>query len=108
MKMPFFCSHWMLVKRLWIKAFWRIMLPSVLALVMAIAGVLEAEGRLRQGFFPARGSLYGTAILFSVLFGVSLWNTIHWGKEAEEYESNLKEADQIEKDRRRRSNWIER
>lgn len=46
--------------------------------------------------------------LFYILFGIRLRNTLRWAKEAEEYEVHLKEADEIEKECRRRSAWIER
>jgi uncharacterized membrane protein len=45
---------------------------------------------------------------FVVCLVVALWNTLRWSKEAEVYESELKEADEIEKERRRRSEWTER
>jgi uncharacterized membrane protein len=47
-------------------------------------------------------------IIFCVLFGIAFWNTLHWGKEAEEFEAELEEAAEIEKERRRRANWIVR
>lgn len=90
------------------KLFWRIVLPFVLAFLLAIAQVMEIEGRLQMSFFPDRGSLYTTIPLFCILFGIGLRNTLRWAKEAEEYEVHLKEADEIEKKRRRRSAWIER
>lgn len=90
------------------KLLWRIALPFVLAFVIAVVQILEMEGRLSRSFFPVRISLFGGAILFCVFFGIALRNALHWGKEAEEFESELKEADEIEKERRRRADWIVR
>lgn len=90
------------------KAFWRIILPFVLALVLAIVQIMEIEGRLRTDFFLGGVSLYGVAVLFCIFFGIAFRNTLRWAKEAEEYESSLREAAEIEKERRRRSTWIER
>jgi len=49
-----------------------------------------------------------SAATFVVCLVVALWNTLRWSKGAEAYESELKEADEIEKERRRRSEWNER
>jgi hypothetical protein len=90
------------------KLFWRIILPFILALVIAIVGVMDMNGRIRMGFFGGGGSLYGIAALFCVLLAISFWRTLGWGKEAEDFESHLKDAEEVERDRQRRSNWIER
>jgi hypothetical protein len=89
------------------KAFFRIILPFVLAILLGTAELLEMEGRVRTNFF--RPSLGMLAIpLFLVFLGIALRNTFRWSKEAEEYESDLKEAAEFERERRRRSTWIER
>ena len=53
-------------------------------------------------------SVYVSAATFVVCLVVALRNTLRWSKEAEVFESELREADKIEKERRRRSEWIER
>jgi hypothetical protein len=70
--------------------------------VIAVSETMEMLGR--RGRIP----FFILAISFCVFFGIALWNTLHWGKEADEFESELKEADEIEKERRRRANWIVR
>ncbi len=99
------------------RLFWRIILPFILALVIALSQMMEMLGRRGGGGgFPSdSGSLLWAHISFCILvisfcvfFGIALRNTLHWGKEAEEFECELKEADEIEKERRRRANWIVR
>jgi hypothetical protein len=67
---------------------------------------------MRQGIFSGSGGdpivLYVSVALFIACLVVALRNTLQWGKEAEEYETDLEEADEIEKERRRRSSWVER
>lgn len=92
------------------KIFWRLVLPIVLALLFAIAWMLEFTGRASRSL-GGGGSivgLYVNAALFLACVVVGLWNTLRWGKEAEEFETELKEADEIEKERRRKSSWIGR
>ena len=93
------------------KFFWRIVLPFLLALATAIWEFLPAS---RSGGFLAGASdlerhlmlgLY--AAIFCASFGIAFRNSLRWGKEAEGYESHLKDADAIEKERRRRSRWRE-
>jgi len=98
------------MKRILAKLFWRIILPFILAAVIAVIEVMEASGRARVGFSGGGGGgfVYVTVALFCVLVGISFWNTLRWGKEAEDFESHLNDADEIERERRRRSNWIER
>jgi hypothetical protein len=96
------------MKRILGKLFWRIILPFILALVITIVAVMDMNGRIRVGFFRGAGSLYGSAALFCVLLAVSFWRTLGWGKEAEDFESHLNNAEEVERERRRRSNWIER
>jgi hypothetical protein len=100
------------------KIFWRLVVPFVFAFILAIAWMLEFTGHTQSGFFRTGGSivdplpyhigLYASAALFLGCLVVGLWNTLRWGKEAEEYEADLKEADEIEKERRRKSSWMER
>jgi len=94
------------------KFFWRIVLPFLVAFAIAIVELLEGS---RGGSSPGSNSgfehyialcLY--AVIFCVSFGFAFKNSLRWGKEAEEYESHLKEADEFEKERRRRSGWRER
>jgi len=47
-------------------------------------------------------------VIFCASFGTAFRNSLHWGKEAEDFESHLKEADEFEKERRRRASWRER
>ena len=90
------------------KIFWRIILPFILALVIAIVTVMDMNGRVRMRFLGGGGSLDGAAVLFCVLLAINFWRTLRWGKEAEDFESHLKDAEEIERERQRRSNWIRR
>lgn len=98
------------MRRAWgARLFWRIIVPFVVAFVQAVVWVLF--GRIPGFGFSLRApniSVYVSAATFGVCLVVALWNTLRWGKEAEVYESELREADEIEKERRRRSEWIER
>jgi low affinity Fe/Cu permease len=97
------------MKRFWARLFWRIILPFVVAFAQAIVWVLF--GRIPGFGFSSRSpniSVYVSAAIFVVCLAVALWNTLRWSKEAELFESELREADKIEKERRRRSEWIER
>jgi low affinity Fe/Cu permease len=97
------------MKGLWSRLFWRIILPFVLAFAQAIVWVLF--GRIPTFGISPRSSninVYVSAATFVVCLVVALWNTLRWGKEAETFESEIKEEDEIEKERRRRSEWIER
>jgi hypothetical protein len=100
------------MKSIIFRLFWRILLPFVLALVIAVMQMMEMDGRGGGGghssIFDRRLLLCIDLIFFCVLFGTALWNTLRWGKEAEEFESELKEAGETEKERRRRANWIVR
>ena len=99
-----------IMKKILSKIFWRIILPFILALVIAIAAVMEASGRFRWGSSGGGGAgfFYVTVALFCVLVGLAFWRTLRWGKEAEDFESHMKDADEIEGERRRLSNWVER
>jgi low affinity Fe/Cu permease len=97
------------MKRFWARLFWRIILPFVVAFAQAIVWVLF--GRIPSFGFSSRSpniSVYVSVAIFVVCLAVALWNTLRWSKEAELFESELREADKIEKERRRRSEWIER
>lgn len=97
------------MKSIWARLFWKIILPFVVALAQAIVWVLF--GRIPTFGISSRSpnvSVYVSAATFVVCLVVALWNTLRWSKEAEVFESALKEADKIEKERRRRSEWIER
>lgn len=99
------------MKRAWgfSRLFWRIILPFVVAFAQAIVWVLF--GRIPTFGIAARApnsSVYVSAATFVVCLIVALWNTLRWGKEAEDFESHLKDAEEVERERQRRSNWIER
>ena len=97
------------MKSIWARLFWKIVLPFALAFAQAMVWVLF--GRLPTFGFSYRSpsvSVYVSAATFVVCLVVALWNTLRWSKEAEVYESELKEADEIEKERHRRSEWTER
>ena len=103
------------MKSLVLRLFWRIVLPFVLALVIAVSEIMELLGRRGGGGCCPSGpesllwaQILFVVIIFCVLFGIAFWNTLHWGKEAEQFEAELKEADEIEKERRRRASWIVR
>jgi hypothetical protein len=92
------------------KLFWRIIVPFCLALILTAIEVFGRPGG-RGAPSPSWAShvLACMYILLAVVsFAIAFRNTLLWGKEAEEFESELKEADEIEKERRRRSSWIER
>ena len=96
------------------KIFWRLILPILLGFSLAIAWMMKTTARTHGDFWflpiPS-GYLPRETIDYSWFHnpsGVRMWNTFRWGKEAEEFETNLIEADAIEKERRRRSSWIER
>ena len=97
------------MKSIWARLFWKIILPFVVAFAQATVWVLF--GRIPTFGISSRSpniSVYVSAATFVVCLVVALWNTLRWSREAEVFESELKEADKIEKERRRRSEWIER
>lgn len=97
------------MKSFWAKLFWKIILPFVVAFAQAIVWVLF--GRIPGFGISSRSpnaSVYVSAAIFVVCLVIALRNTLRWSKEAELFESELREADKIEKERRRRSEWIER
>ncbi len=97
------------MKSIWARLFWKIILPFVVAFAQAIVWVLF--GRIPGFGFSSRSpnvSVYVSAAIFVMCLVVALRNTLRWSKEAEVFESELREADKIEKERRRRSEWIER
>jgi ABC-type nickel/cobalt efflux system permease component RcnA len=97
------------MKSIWARLFWKIILPFVVAFAQALVWVLF--GRIPTFGISSRSpnvSVYLSAATFVVCLVVALWNTLRWSKEAEVFESELREADKIEKERRRRSEWIER
>jgi hypothetical protein len=80
------------------KLFWRIIFPLSLGLVIV---VMEMIQKRRHTFFFSADEVTSTDEL-------TRRNVHEWGQEAEGFESSLKEADEIEKERRRRADWIER
>ena len=97
------------MKSIWARLFWKIILPFVVAFAQALIWVLC--GRIPTIGISARSPdicVYVSAATFVVCLAVALRNTLRWSKEAEAFESELREADKIEKERRRRAEWIER
>jgi uncharacterized membrane protein len=97
------------------KLFWRIILPFCLALILTAIEIIGRPGTRVGGGGGTHFHNWASevlAYLFILLavtsFVIAFRNTLRWGKEAEEFESELKEADEIEKERRRRADWIER
>ena len=86
-----------------LKIFWRLILPLVLAVVLAagptLAGLMGRRVWWRSWWLQ-RDHLYLGAGIFVVLFVTSLWRTLTWGKESEEYAELLKEEDEEAKRRR--------
>lgn len=97
--------------------FWRILLPFVLALLLTFAGLMGTGGGAGILGDNWPGSPVHDAwnhyfyLLFAVFIVVMFVNelriTLKWGKEAEEFETELKEADEIEEERRRRASSFE-
>ena len=100
------------------KLFWRLVVPLVCAVVLTIAWMLEGLGASPGGGTGSGfsgewdfGHILLACLFAALLVGsllVNLRETFKWGKQAEEFEEELKEADEIEKERRRKSSWIER
>ena len=80
------------------KLFWRIIFPLFLGLVIF---VMETIQKRRHNFFFSADQVDSTDEL-------TRRNVHEWGKEADGFESRLREADETEKERRRRASWIER
>lgn len=80
------------------KLFWRIIFPLFLGLVIVVTETIQ---KTRHNFFFSADDVDSTDEL-------TRRNVHEWGQEAEGFESRLKEADEIEKERRRRADWIER
>ena len=94
------------------KLFWRIIMPLLLALVLTFVGLLGAGGgagsllhghsmRFYGNIWHRNLYLFTFAIFLIVVFANELRITLKWGKEAEEFESELKE-DEVEEEHRRR------
>lgn len=86
------------------KLFWRIVLPFIMALVIVVISDLATQRFFRHGLLPAlghRSTLYLDAIFFCVVFSVIFYNTLHWGKEAEDFEAELQSEEKPETERRR-------
>ncbi|HEY2915328.1 MAG TPA: hypothetical protein VGK21_18330 [Candidatus Angelobacter sp.] len=98
--------------RLLSKLFWRIIVPFCLALILTAVEIFGRPGGGGGGIHFHNWASEILAFLYILLavisFAVTFRNTLRWGKEAEEFESELREADEIEKERRRRADWIER
>jgi len=81
-----------------LKIFWRLVLPVILA--GTLAAVLTLGIMERSVWWPVRpwwwrrGYLYLAAGIFVVLFFSSLWKTLNWGKESEEYAELLEEEEE--------------
>jgi hypothetical protein len=86
-------------------------MPLCLALALTFVGLLAASGGagIFHGSSPSfrvyPWNRYFYLCLFAVFLIVGFANelriTLKWGKEAEDFEEELKEADEMEKERRR-------
>jgi len=87
-------------------------MPLLLALVLTFVGLLGASGGAGSLFHGTSMRFYGNirdrdlflcifAVFLVVGFANELRITLKWGKEAEEFESELKE-DKVEEEHRRR------
>jgi len=88
------------------KLFWRIVLPFFLAILAALARAAHQFGLARRFEGFSGGGIEGE--WNPKEHCESLRHALQWGREAEAYQSHLKEAEQIEKERRRRASWTER
>jgi hypothetical protein len=92
-----------------LKIFWRLILPFILALVLAVGLTLailgHSTGRFSGWFWWSYGPPWlrfaEIGGLFVVFFVIGLWQTLTWGKESEEYAELLKEEEDEEAKRRR-------
>jgi hypothetical protein len=87
-----------------LKIFWRFIVPLVLAILLAAGltlGFMERSSVWwpNRPWYLQRGYLYLAAAIFVALFIASLWKTLRWGKESEEYAELLKEEADEEKRR---------
>jgi hypothetical protein len=77
------------------KIFWRLILPFCGACALAVGGTLVFAGRSGPwipGYRPSgRVGFYGVVGVLLVLFLTSFLKALRWGREAEEYETSLKE-----------------
>ncbi len=96
------------------KIFWQLVLPVSLGFSLAIAWMIKATScspgdswflPIFSKYIPRESIDYTP---FHNPVGVKAWTTFLWVEEAQGFEANLKEADAIEKERRRRSAWVER
>jgi hypothetical protein len=90
-------------RRLLLKIFWRLILPFILACLLATGLTFEVIGRTRsssiRSFFAIGppwlrfGGLYLVGGIFIFFLLTSLWNALKWGKESEEYADLLNEEE---------------
>jgi hypothetical protein len=90
-----------------LKIFWRLILPFILACILAAALTFEVIGRSSSRFIGRLGppwlrfgGVYLLGGIFVFFFLTSLWNALKWGKESEEYVDLLKEEEAEEASRR--------
>ncbi|HET9365136.1 MAG TPA: hypothetical protein VFP71_09035 [Candidatus Angelobacter sp.] len=87
-------------------------MPLLLALILTTIEIFGRPGGRGSEIHLHSWASYIFVGLYTLLaivsFAIAFRNTLRWGKEAEEFESELKEADKIEKERRRRASWVER
>jgi hypothetical protein len=99
------------------KLFWRIVMPLLLATVLTLVGLLAvsegAGGHLHGRSMRFYGSIWDHNLylwILGIFLVVGCANelriTLRWGKEAEEFESDLKKQE-LEDEHCRRSNGIE-
>ena len=81
-------------------------MPLLMTLVLTTIEIFGRPGGRGSGIHLHSWASYIFVGLYTLLaivsFAIAFRNTLRWGKEAEEFESELKEADKIEKERRRR------
>jgi hypothetical protein len=105
--------------RLLAKLFWRILVPFMLAAVLTFVGLLGSGGAAGSLFRGHSMRFYGNIrdrdlylCIFTLFLVVGFANelriTLGWGKEAEEFEAEVKEADEIEEERHREPDRIKR
>jgi hypothetical protein len=98
-----------LILKILSKVFWRWILPTLLGFSLAIDWILMGTKDLSPAeIIPGQIGVYADVLAFVVCLVAALRKTLPWGKEAEGFEMRLVEADAIERERRRRSTWVER
>lgn len=93
------------------KLFFRLILPTLLALALSIVWIFFALGQSRRGFYgwewgwPSShivSRIVGivAAAIFLIVFAINFGMALKWGKEADEYAGLLEEEEADEMKRR--------